>query len=74
MEMEIHFIFFYFDGFPKSQPVEEELGGGGGRRPFLRRGMGLARFNLPQDPSQQPSRVRRSQSQPKLSQVEMIRC
>ena len=28
-----------------------------------------SRFNLPADPQQQPSRVRRSQSQPRLSQV-----
>ena len=38
-------------------------------KPFLRRGTGLTRFNLPPDPSQQPSRVKRSQSQPRLSDV-----
>ena len=55
----------------KSQPVPEHVVSGdvGVRRPFLRRGMGLTRFNLPPDPGQQPSRVRRSHSQPKLSEV-----
>ena len=40
------------------------------RRPFLRRGMGLARFNLPPDPSQQPSRAKRSQSDPRLCDIQ----
>ena len=55
----------------KSQPVPEHVVSGdvGVRRPYLRRGMGLTRFNLPPDPGQQPSRVRRSHSQPKLSEV-----
>ena len=39
------------------------------RKPFLRRGTGLSRFNLPPDASQQPSRIKRSQSQPRLSDV-----
>ena len=44
---------------------------GGGRdlqpRPFLKRGSGLSRFNLPPDPALQPSRLhRRSRSSPKL--------
>ena len=39
-------------------------------KPFLRRGTGLTRFNLPPDPSQQPSQVKRSQSQPRLSDVQ----
>ena len=38
-------------------------------KPFLRRGTGLTRFNLPPDPSQQPSQKKRSQSQPRVSQV-----
>ena len=36
-------------------------------RPFLRRGAGLARFNLPTDPNKQPSRVKRKQ--PKVVNV-----
>ena len=39
------------------------------QKPFLRRGTGLTRFNLPPDPSQQPSQKKRSQSQPRVSQV-----
>ena len=46
---------------PKRQSVEP--------KPFLRRGTGLTRFNLPPDPSQQPSQKKRSQSQPRVSQV-----
>ena len=38
-------------------------------KPFLRRGTGLTRFNLPPDPAQQPSQMKRSQSQPRVSQV-----
>ena len=40
------------------------------RKPFLRRGMGLTRFNLPPDPTQQPSRTKRSKSQPRLSDIQ----
>lgn len=40
------------------------------KRPFLRRGTGLARFNLPPDPAQQPSRIKRSRSQPRLSDAD----
>ena len=36
-------------------------------KPFLKRGAGLARFNLPTDPRKQPSRVRRKQ--PKVCNV-----
>jgi hypothetical protein len=47
-----------------------ESSGGGERsepRPFLKRGSGLSRFNLPPDPALQPSRLhRRSRSSPKL--------
>ena len=39
-------------------------------KPFLRRGTGLTRFNLPPDPAQQPSQTRRSQSQPRLMEVQ----
>ena len=39
-------------------------------KPFLRRGTGLTRFNLPPDPTQQPSQRKRSQSQPRLSDVQ----
>ena len=46
---------------PKRQMVEP--------KPFLRRGTGLTRFNLPPDPSQQPSQKKRSQSQPRVSQM-----
>ena len=38
-------------------------------KPFLRRGTGLTRFNLPPDPSQQPSMKKRSQSQPRVRDV-----
>ena len=40
------------------------------RRPFLRRGVGLTRFNLPPDPAQQPSQAKRSQSHPRLSDIQ----
>ena len=35
-------------------------------KPFLRRGQGLTRFNLPPDPKLQPSMLRRSKSKPNL--------
>ena len=38
-------------------------------KPFLRRGTGLTRFNLPPDPAQQPSQRKRSQSQPRVGDV-----
>ena len=38
-------------------------------KPFLRRGTGLTRFNLPPDPTQQPSQRKRSQSQPRVGDV-----
>ncbi|XP_023336950.1 centromere protein J isoform X3 [Eurytemora carolleeae] len=41
------------------------------KKPFLRRGAGLTRFNLAPDPSQQPSRVKRSKSQPRLSDSDL---
>ena len=40
------------------------------RRPFLRRGVGLTRFNLPPDPAQQPSQAKRSHSHPRLSDIQ----
>jgi hypothetical protein len=53
-----------------SSPPLRPAGSGGGAepRPFLKRGSGLSRFNLPPDPALQPSRLkRRSRSSPKLA-------
>jgi hypothetical protein len=53
-----------------SPPLRPAGSGGGGAepRPFLKRGSGLSRFNLPPDPALQPSRLkRRSRSSPKLA-------
>ena len=53
----------------KETPPEEQKRQSVEPKPFLRRGTGLTRFNLPPDPSQQPSQKKRSQSQPRVSQV-----
>jgi hypothetical protein len=58
------------DSAALSSPPLRPAGSGGGAepRPFLKRGSGLSRFNLPPDPALQPSRLkRRSRSSPKLA-------